>query len=180
VSLIRYAAAKRCIRPATVPVAVAVLLLVTLLPRPVRAATEFRGRVVGVADGDTITVLHDGRAEKIRLYGIDAPEKGQAFGERAKQFTSGLAFGQTVAVRVRDHDRYRRTVGEVTLPDGRSLNEELVRAGFAWWYRRYSRDPRLAHLEQEARDAHRGLWADPHPVPPWDFRRRATAILTGS
>jgi micrococcal nuclease len=180
VSLIRYAALRRRVPPATVLVAAAALLLATYLPGPARAATEFHGRVVGIADGDTITVLHDGRAEKIRLYGIDAPEKGQAFGDRAKQFTSELAFGQTVSVRVRDHDRYRRTVGDVILPDGRSLNEELVRAGFAWWYRRYSRDRKLAHLEQEAREAHRGLWADPHPVPPWDFRRHVTAVLTGS
>jgi len=179
-SLIRYATPRRRIHPATVSLAAVAFLLAIYLPAPARGATEFHGRVVGIADGDTITVLHDGRAEKIRLYGIDAPEKSQAFGERAKQFTSGLAFGQTVSVHVRDHDRYRRTVGEVILPDGRSLNEELVRAGYAWWYRRYSRDRKLAHLEQEARDAHRGLWADPHPVPPWDFRRGGTLTLTRS
>src|SRR5206468_6700975 len=138
-SRIRYARGQRRIHPAMVQVAGVALLLAGLLPRPTGAAPEFHGRVVGVADGDTITVLHDGRPEKLRLYGIDAPEKRQAFGQRAKEFTAGLAFGTTVTVRVRDHDRYRRTVAEVVLPDGRSLNQELVRAGYAWWYRRYSK-----------------------------------------
>ena len=107
--------------------------------------------MVGVTDGDTITVLRNGRHEALRLHGIDAPEKGQAFGERAKQFTSGLAFGKTVVVRVKGRDRYGRTIGDVSLPDGRNLNQEVVRAGYAWWYRRYSADQRLAVLEAEAR-----------------------------
>jgi endonuclease YncB( thermonuclease family) len=133
-------------------------------------AEVFQGRVVGVADGDTITVLRDRRPETIRLNGIDAPEKGQAFGERAKQFTAQLVFGQVVEVVRRDQDRYGRTVGDVRLMDGRSLNHEIVRGGYAWWFRRYSRDPSLAALESEAREARRGLWADPHPVAPWDWR----------
>jgi endonuclease YncB( thermonuclease family) len=127
--------------------------------------------VVGVTDGDTITVLRKGRNEALRLHGIDAPEKGQAFGERAKQFTSGLAFGKTVAVRLKDRDRYGRRIGDVFLPDGRNLNQEVVRAGYAWWYRGYSADQRLAVLEAEARAARHGLWADPDPQPPWEWRR---------
>ena len=94
-------------------------------------AADFTGRVVGVSDGDTITVLHQGKPERIRLHGIDCPEKRQAFGNRAKQFTSTLVFSKTVTVQAVDRDRYGRTVGEVLLPDGRSLNRELVRAGFA-------------------------------------------------
>jgi endonuclease YncB( thermonuclease family) len=132
---------------------------------------EFRGRVVGVRDGDTITVLHDGRPTVIRLHGIDAPEKGQAFGMRAKAFTASLAFGQTVIVHVRGLDRYGRNIGDITLSDGRRLDEELVRAGYAWWFRRYSGDARLKTLEAQARVGRRGLWADPDPVPPWDWRR---------
>ncbi len=132
---------------------------------------DFTYKVVGVSDGDTITVLHDGKAERIRLHGIDCPEKRQAFGNRAKQFTSTLVFGTTVTVQVMDRDRYGRTVGVVLLPDGRSLNHELVRAGFAWWYWRYTPDDEtLAQLEREARAAKRGLWADPNPVPPWTWR----------
>ncbi len=92
---------------------------------------EFTGRVMGVSDGDTITVLHNGKAERIRLHGIDCPEKRQAFGKRAKQFTSNLVFAKTVTVQILDRDRYGHTVGEVLLADGRSLNRELVRTGFA-------------------------------------------------
>ncbi|MDA2912008.1 thermonuclease family protein, partial [Nitrospiraceae bacterium AH_259_D15_M11_P09] len=83
-------------------------------------AADFTGRVVGVADGDTITVLHNGKGERIRLHGIDCPEKRQAFGKRTKQFTSTLVFGNTVTVEVVDRDRYGRTVGVVLLPDRRS------------------------------------------------------------
>ncbi len=133
-------------------------------------AADFTGRVVGISDGDTITVLHNGRGERIRLHGIDCPEKRQAFGKRAKQFTSTLVFGNSVTVQVVDRDRYGRTVGVVLLPDGRSLNHELVRAGFAWMYRRYTNDQSLSDLEEEARVARRGLWADPHAVPPWEWR----------
>ena len=137
---------------------------------------EFTGRVVGVTDGDTITVLHDTHPAIIRLVGIDAPEKGQAYGQQAKQFAASLAFGQTVTVRVSGHDRYARLLGEVILSDGRSLNQELVRAGFAWWFRRYSRDLTLAHLEQEAREARRGLWADPAAEAPWAYRSHHTSL----
>ncbi len=133
-------------------------------------AADFTGRVVGVSDGDTITVMHSGKGERIRLHGIDCPEKRQAFGKRAKQFTSNLVFAKTVTVQGVDRDRYGRTVGEVLLPDGRSLNRELVRAGLAWMYRRYTNDQSLSDLEEEARVAGLGLWADPHAVPPWEWR----------
>ena len=131
---------------------------------------EFSGRVVGVTDGDTISVLRQGRAATVRLVGIDAPEKGQAYGQRAKQFAASLAFGETVTVRVSGHDRYGRLLGEVILSDGRSLNQELVRDGYAWWFRKYSHDLTLAHLEEEARAGRRGLWADPSPEEPWVYR----------
>ena len=97
-------------------------------------AQDFTGQVVSITDGDTIRVMHNGVSERIRLWGIDCPESKQAFGTRAKQFTGDLAFGQTVTVKVRDIDRYKRTVAEIILPDGRNLNREIVRAGFAWWY----------------------------------------------
>src|SRR2546422_9117216 len=109
----------------------------TAIP-PTLASIHFTGKVVGVTDGDTISVMHNGRAEKIRLHGIDCPEKGQAFGQRAKQFTSTLVFGKEVTVTVQDSDKYGRTIGEVTLLDGRVLNHELVKAGLAWWYRKYA------------------------------------------
>src|SRR2546426_12152903 len=148
-----------------------VVLSLILLPSTV-AFADFSGRVVGITDGDTIKVMHNGRAEKIRLHGIDCPEKGQPFGTKAKEFTSEMVFGKTVTLHVTDTDRYGRTVADVILPDGRVLNRELVAAGLAWWYRRYAPHDRiLERLEAEARAARRGLWADPEPGPPWCWRR---------
>jgi micrococcal nuclease len=134
-------------------------------------AETFTGQVIGVTDGDTISVLRGGRREVVRLLGIDAPERRQAYGERAKQHAAALAFGKVVAVEAAGRDRHGRLLAEVRLPDGRSLNQELVRAGYAWRFRRYSTDPTLTRLEAEARGARRGLWSDPAPVPPWEHRR---------
>ena len=113
--------------------------------------------MVGVSDGDTITVMRLGRGEKVRLYGIDCPEKGQAFGNRAKQFTSDMVFGKEVLVKTHGCDKYGRILGDVFTPDGQSLNQELVRAGYAWWFRRYSNDANLKRLEEEARAAESGV-----------------------
>src|SRR5262245_50261614 len=125
-------------------------------------AEDFSGKVVGISDGDTIRLMYEGRAQRVRLWGIDAPESKQPWGTRAKQYTGDLAFGRVVTVRVHDIDRYKRLVAEVIPPDGRNLNQVLVRAGMAWWYRQFAkRDPVLQSLEQEARAAKRGLWNDP-------------------
>jgi micrococcal nuclease len=143
-------------------------------------AEEFTGKVVGISDGDTITVLHNGRGEKIRLSGIDCPEKRQPFGTRAKQFTSELAFGKSVSVVPMGRDRYSRTVADVFLPDNRLLNHELVREGLAWWYRRYALENTiLEQLERDARKAKRGLWADKEPVPPWEWRHKQKSKSLG-
>ncbi len=83
--------------------------------------------------------------------------------------------GKVVTVKETGHDRYGRTLGDVILPDGRNLNHELLKAGYAWWFRWYSKDVRLGEMEDEARLAKRGLWADAEPVPPWDWRRLQTA-----
>jgi endonuclease YncB( thermonuclease family) len=160
-----------------------VWLLLILLPA-LGHAEQFTGKVVGISDGDTLNVLREGKAVKVRLYGIDTPERAQAFGTRAQQFTSELAFGNEVTVVVRDTDRFGRVVGEVRLPepDGRNLNQELVKAGMAWWYKHYApNDTTLAQLEADARAAQRGLWAEAHPVPPWAWRRgeRAPAQAEG-
>ena len=82
-----------------------------------------------------------------------------------------LVFGKMVTIKVETIDRYKRIVGEVILPDGKNLNQELVNAGLAWWYRKYSNDETLGELEEEARKAKRGLWNDPNPIPPWEFRK---------
>jgi endonuclease YncB( thermonuclease family) len=141
------------------------------------ALADFSGKVVGVSDGDTITVLRERTPVKVRLYGIDCPESGQDFGSRAKLFTSELVFGKVVTVIPHDTDRYGRTVADVVLPDGRSLNQELVKAGLAWWYRKYAPNiGTLSQLEREARDAQRGLWSQPNPVPPWEWRDQKRAL----
>lgn len=136
-------------------------------------ATEFTGKVVGVKDGDSIIVRQDnGDTCEIRLWGIDAPEKGQAFTNVSKQHLSALAFGKKVRVLVRDMDHYGRTVAEIILVDGLNVNQEMVRAGYAWWFRKYASNDRvLESLEDEACRAKRGLWADPHAVPPWEYRK---------
>ncbi len=145
----------------------AVLCLAVLLAVP---AFGWSGRVCGVTDGDTISVLQDGRTVKIRLYGIDCPEKHQAYGNRAHRFTSEFAFGKEVEVRPVDRDRYGRLIAWVYVGP-RCLNEELLRAGYAWHFRRYSRDRHLADIEMQARTARIGLWHDPLPVPPGEFRK---------
>lgn len=106
---------------------------------------DYEGLVVAITDGDTIKVMHDGVAERVRLNGIDCPEKKQPFGTKASQFTGELAFQKVVTVQVKGKDRYGRTIADVLLPDGRILNHEVVKAGFAWWYRKYApRDEVLA------------------------------------
>jgi endonuclease YncB( thermonuclease family) len=138
----------------------------------VAAVAQWRGRVAGVHDGDTLTVLRGKTQVKVRLDGIDCPENGQAFGAKAQEKTSELAFGRVVEVRETGRDRYGRTLARIVLPEGRVLNDELVRAGLAWWYRQYApKDRRLEALEEEARDAGRGLWADAEPVAPWLWRK---------
>ena len=109
---------------------------------------EFSGKCVGVIDGDTIDVLRNGRAVRIRLEGIDCPERGQDFGSRAKQFTSGLVFGKTVNVKVKEPDRYGRLVARV-IAQGKDLSHELVKAGLAWHFKKYSSDLELAQLEDK-------------------------------
>src|SRR5574341_193527 len=117
---------------------VAVILAVLVSPSLGAHGREFKGQVVGVSDGDTITVRSGLQTIKVRLWGIDCPEKRQAFGARAKQFTSEQVFGETVTIVPVDVDRrYGRLVGEVVLADGQSLNRELVAVGLAWWYRKY-------------------------------------------
>ena len=139
------------------------------------AAEELRGRVVGVTDGDTLTLLTERREEvRIRLAAIDTPESGQPYGSRARQILSDLTFGKPVRVEVQDTDRYGRTVGRV-FADGLDVNAEMVRRGAAWVYRRYSDDPVLLRFEQAARAERLGLWGFPEAerTPPWEWRAAA-------
>lgn len=138
------------------------------------ATTEFTGRVVRIADGDTVTVLTADRQQvKVRLSQIDAPERAQAFGNRSRQSLAALIFDKTVRVVIEDTDRYGRTVGRLHA-DNLDINAEQVRRGMAWVYRQYSDDPALLELEQQARNARLGLWKDSSPIPPWQYRRKPT------
>jgi micrococcal nuclease len=129
------------------------------------------GRVVAVADGDTFTLLVNGnRQQKIRLHGVDCPEKKQDFGQVAKDFTSKQVFGKTVTVRPTDTDRYGRTIAIVLLADQISLNELLLKKGLAWHYTQYDKNPQWKSLEQIARKKKVGLWQQPNAVAPWSFR----------
>lgn len=130
------------------------------------------GVVVAIADGDTLTVLDATKTQhKIRLEGIDTPEKGQAFGTRAREALGEKVHEQAVRVEWKERDRYGRTLGHVYL-DKRWLNQEMIEEGWGWHYKQYNRDGRLADAEVRARSAKRGLWADADPVAPWEFRRR--------
>lgn len=147
--------------------------LVVLVLASASWAQTITGKVVKVTDGDTITILIAGhQQEKVRLAEIDAPETRQAFGKQAKAALATLIAGQVVKVQSDQRDRYGRILGHVRLGDCQ-VNRWLVEQGWAWQYRIYSRDPTLARVEEEARADRRGLWADPNPMPPWEFRKAA-------
>ncbi|HLA74786.1 MAG TPA: thermonuclease family protein [Gammaproteobacteria bacterium] len=147
------------------------LLLVIALTLSTLACTNPpQGQVVGISDGDTLKVLIDGKEMKVRLAEIDAPEKTQAFGERAKQSLSELAFAKQARVVEQDIDRYGRTVGKIYV-DNLDVNAEQVRRGMAWVYPQYAKDPNLYRIEREAREAKVGLWVDANPIPPWQYRK---------
>jgi micrococcal nuclease len=149
-----------------------ICLLLLLLCLAAGAEREKKGRVISVIDGDSLVVQAGRKKIEIRLFGIDCPEHDQPYGGQARRFTERAASGKDVTFVSHEMDRYGRLVAEVVLPGGRSLNHELVKAGLAWWYREYAPDDRqLKALEQEARAAKRGLWRDPNPTPPWEWRR---------
>jgi endonuclease YncB( thermonuclease family) len=135
------------------------------------------GTVVAVADGDTITVLDDQQAQhKVRLMGIDCPEKAQPFGQNAKQSLSDLLFGRSVNVEWQKLDRYERIVGKVMV-NGQDANLEQIRRGLAWHFKKYDREQEphdratYSQAEIKARMGNRGLWSDPEPMAPWDWRK---------
>jgi len=141
-------------------------------------AADFAGLVVSVLEGDTIEVLHNNRAERIRLNGIECPEKGQAYGQRAKQAASELVFGKEVTLQTFGKDKYGRTIADVHLTDGTNVNHTLVKDGWCWWYRQYAPgNVILEELERRARGAGRGVWADSAPNPPWEWRKAGRESL---
>jgi endonuclease YncB( thermonuclease family) len=164
----------------SVPLRVLLLALTLLSTSPVWADI-LTGRIVGVTDGDTVTVLDaQNRQTKIRLTGIDAPEKKMPFGQRAKEHLSNLGFDKSVQIETEKLDRYGRTLGKIVV-NNRDVNLAMIQAGFAWHYKKYqseqSSSDRLlyAHAEVQARQQRAGLWRDPQPVPPWEWRKSGRA-----
>lgn len=158
------------IRPTPERIRLALLILLLILAVS-PAFADLQARVVSVHDGDTLTVLVEHRQVKVRLTDIDAPELRQPFGTKSRQSLAEMCFGKTATLDVRGHDRYRRALARVTC-SGTDANEEQVRRGLAWTYARYTRaDSPLHAIQQAARSEHRGLWSDPTPVAPWDWRR---------
>lgn len=145
-------------------------------------AESIQGLVVGVSDGDTITLLTDSKQQlKIRLASIDAPENGQAFESVSKRALSALVFKKRIRADITSKDRYGRSIAVLYSDGERNINREMVRSGLAWWYRKYaSGDSVLERLEREARMERRGLWQDANPVPPWDYRRGVGVVDSNS
>jgi endonuclease YncB( thermonuclease family) len=139
------------------------------------ANDHYRGQVISVQDGDTITVrTEDFEQLRVRFYGIDCPEKKQAYGDEAKNYLYGLVYGKTVDLEVVDIDRYSRYVAIVRLGDV-IINVVMVREGYAWLYEAYCKEPNLCNLitqaENEAKSQNKGLWQDTSPLEPWNYRR---------
>lgn len=143
---------------------------VASLPPAEGQARGFVTTVVRVKDGDTVRVRTAGRDIDVRLVDIDAPEKKQPYGAQARRRVQELVDGVEVTVRIVGRDKYGRSLGYIDLPDGRVLNRLLVQEGWAWRFDRYCNDAELLRLQQAARSARRGLWADTAPIPPWEFR----------
>jgi endonuclease YncB( thermonuclease family) len=139
------------------------------------APETFTGTVTAVTDGDTLQLDRDGKTEKVRLYGIDAPEMKQDYGIQARQAAIDLALGKPVRVEALRSDQYGRIVGVVTLPGDINLNQELVKDGLAWWYKDVApKSVQLPRLQDAAMGARLGLWSKSNPTPPWEFRSRGS------
>ena len=167
------------------------LLLTTLLFLSFAQAETFQCKVVGVTGGDTITCLTDQKKQiKVRLYQIDAPESGQAYGQKAKHVLSNMIYDKVVWMEDKGADRYKRMLGAIrwdicspivttpichqigkSLPSASDINLKMIKEGYAWYYPFAKKNPEYQQAEQEAKAAKRGLWADKHAMPPWEWRK---------
>lgn len=133
----------------------------------------YKGRVISVADGDTVTIKAKGKNIKVRLFGVDSPEKKQDFGIDAMNFTRLILYNKFVEVKVISKDKYNRDVANVFIEDGRCFNHEIVKNGYAWWYQYFAPNDRtLKSLEYSAKNKKIGLWKSPNPEAPWKFRAK--------
>jgi endonuclease YncB( thermonuclease family) len=141
------------------------------------SAQVLKGKVIKISDGDTITMLDSLNHQiKIRLYGIDCPEKAQDYGTVAKKFTADKCFSKVIHVEVKGKDKYRRTLGVVILPDKNELNLLLLQIGLAWHYKSFDKSKRYADAELNAQKQKRGLWANKNAIAPWEFRKEKKAM----
>lgn len=130
------------------------------------------GHVVKIIDGDTYDIVLNGKQTRVRMFGIDAPERGMDYFKVAKEYLGELCMNQVIRIEMMNTDRYGRTVAKSFLPDGRELGAEMIKAGMAWHFKRYSDDELLAQLEIKARENRIGLWQVKNPTPPWNYRKR--------
>lgn len=157
------------------PIISTLLCLAVLAPSAL--AEEFRGQVVSVFDGDSLLVSRDKTSTKVILYGVDCPEIKQEFGTQARKYTVDQCLGKTLVFKVHGMDTRGRTIAEVFLADGSSLNEDLVRKGLAWWSDKYAPGERtLQSLHQSAKASKTGLWAAQNAVAPWLFRNGQKSV----
>jgi endonuclease YncB( thermonuclease family) len=129
------------------------------------------GKVIGIIDGDTYDLLISGNQKiRIRMEGIDAPEKGMPFSKVSKSYLGSLCFNKIVRISITGKDSNNRYIGFTYLEDGTELSHEMIKAGLAWHFKKYNNDPDLAQLENEARNSKKGLWKDNNPISPWEIR----------
>ncbi|MGK6341335.1 thermonuclease family protein [Chryseobacterium sp. DT-3] len=148
------------------------LLLSALLGFPLLLFSQTTAKVIGISDGDTITVLLDGNIQKkLRLAEVDCPENRQPFGKNAKKFTSDQVFAREIMFIETDKDRYGRLVAKVYYDHGKYLSAEIIRAGYGWWYYSYSKNADLGKMQELAKNKKLGLWQDKKAISPWDFRK---------
>ena len=144
----------------------------TIKKQPPAIGDTIAGKIVAVIDGDTYDILVPGDTTlRVRMEGIDAPEKGMAFNKVAKTYLSELCFGKKVNLLVTGIDQHRRVLGFTFVDDTLELSHEMIKAGYAWHFTKYNKDTDLAALEQDARKAEKGLWFDKNPIAPWEFRK---------
>ena len=150
--------------------AVAGLILGLVVSIPALSWADFVARVVTVHEGDRLTIHHDGRSETIFLKDIDCPELKQPYGNQAKHALAAYVGNRDIVVRALTRDKQGRVTAEVLLQDGRNVGRELLKEGLAWWQRSRSGDRSLEIVEELARASGKGLWSEPNPVPPWQWK----------
>lgn len=149
------------------------LLFVLMFFSIVISAQSFQVKVVKISDGDTFTAINrDNLQLKFRIWGIDAPEKKQAFGTKSKEYLSSLIFSKTITIDVQKQDGWGRYLAYVYTPDKKDVSLEMIKAGMAWHFIEYDDSEEYKKAELQARKSKKGLWSDPHHIAPWEFRKK--------